>query len=109
MVKANTPGVVATIKRQFGEIKQACFHPVFGRDPAIHRKPSKCPVQRCKKADVMIPSEDPHRPAVMRNSTAVANALDGPKFPRVDRLVDKSHEGGVQGAVEIPAAGSAQI
>ena len=56
----------------------------------------------------MIPSEDPHRPAVMRKSTAVANALDDPKFPRVDRLVDKSHEGGVQGAVETPAAGSAQ-
>ena len=108
MVKANTPGVVSIIKRQFGEIKQACFHPVFGRDPAICRKSSECPVQRCKEADVMIPSEDPHRSAVMCKSTAVANALDGPKFPRVDRLVDKSHEGGVQGAVETPAAGSAQ-
>ena len=109
MVKANTPGVASTIKRQFAEIERACLHPVFGRDTAIRRKPSEGPVQRCKKANVMIPSEDADRPVVMRESATVANALDGPKFPRVDRLVDKSHEGGVQGAVETPAAGSAQM
>ena len=63
---------------------------------------------RLRSTNVMIPSEDPHWPAVMRESATVANALDDPKFPRADRLVDKSHEGGVQGAVETPAAGSAQ-
>ena len=99
-----------SVQRQLAKMERACLDLILGCDLAARRQPAEGPAQCREKSDVMRPPEDPNSRAVLGGELpATFDAFDVPAFPRVDGLVDKTHEGGMQGGVEDPAATRANI
>ena len=99
-----------SVQRQLAKMERACLDLILGCYPAARRQPAEGPAQCREKSNVMRPPEDPNSRAVLGGELlATPDAFDGPAFPRIDGLVDKTHEGGMQGGVEDPAAARAKI
>ena len=99
-----------SVQRQLAKMERACLDLILGCDPAARRQTAEGPAQCPEKSNVMRPPEDPNSRAVLGGELpATPDAFDVPAFPRVDGLVDKTHEGGMQGGVEDPAATRANI
>ena len=91
-------------------MERACLDLILGCDLAARRQPAEGPAQCREKSDVMSPPEDPNSRAVLGGDLpASPDAFDEPAFPRIDGLVNKTQEGGMQGSVETPATARAKI
>ena len=100
----------SSVQRQLAKMERACLNLILGCHPATRRQPVEGPAQCREKPDVMRPPEDPNSRAVFGGDLPDSpDALDVPAFPRIDGLVDKTHEGGMQGGIEDPAATRANI
>ena len=99
-----------SIQLQLAKIKRSCLDLVFGRDPATCRQSAKGAVQCREKPDVIFPPENPNSRAVMGGDLPRSpDSFDVPAFARIDGLGDNTHEGGLKGGVEDPAAARAKI
>ena len=110
MIKANTAVMPPSVQRQLAKIERVCLDLILGRDPPAYRQPAKGAVQCREKPDVLRPPENPNSRAVMGGDLPRGpDSFDVPAFARIDGLVDNTHEGGLKGGVEDPAAARAKI
>ena len=100
----------SSVQRKLAKMERASLDLILGCDPAARWQPAEGPAQCREKSDVMRPPEDPNSRAVLGGDPpASRDAFDFTAFPRIDGLVDKTHEGGMQGGVKDPAATRANI
>ena len=110
MIKANTAVMPPSVQRQLAKIECVCLDLILGHDPPACRQPAKSAVQCREKPDVLRTPENPNSRAVMGGDLPRdPDSFDVPAFTRIDRLIDNTHEGGLKGGVEDPAAARAKI